>query len=101
MRLHLHLHLHLHTHLEDVECKLMVENVLLDCAVVHLVGAEPQNSIAPKSGVKVSARVLLLPRLLLRACCSTVRFLARCWSFLHSQILAGGRTSTPHLGLVK
>uniref|UniRef100_M1BQ04 Chitin-binding lectin n=1 Tax=Solanum tuberosum TaxID=4113 RepID=M1BQ04_SOLTU len=55
VHLHLHPHLHLHTQSDDAECKLEVENVLLDCVVVHLVGVEPQNIIVPNSGVKVSA----------------------------------------------
>ncbi|MCD7472744.1 hypothetical protein HAX54_014076 [Datura stramonium] len=52
-----HLHLQPHTHPDDAVCKLKVENILLNCVVVHLVGAEPQNFIVPKSGVRVSARL--------------------------------------------
>lgn len=59
VHLHPHLHLHLQTHLDDVDGKLMVLSVLLDCVVVHLVGVDPLKNIAPKGVVKVSAKVLL------------------------------------------
>lgn len=63
INVHLHPHLrsnlHLDTRPDSVECKLVEQNVLQDCVVVYLVGAEPQKSIAAKGGVKASARVIL------------------------------------------
>ncbi|KAF3626724.1 hypothetical protein FXO38_29099 [Capsicum annuum] len=55
-RLH-HPHPH-HSHRDDAESKLLVEHVLLECAVVYGAGVEPHVTIVVLPTVKVSARAV-------------------------------------------
>ena len=43
-----------HTHKDDVEDKLVVQNVLLEHVVVYLVGVEPHQTIVLLESVKVN-----------------------------------------------